>query len=329
MGGLGGFYAVTTRKTIMNTIELAAQRLQQLAGTGVENTRVMPGQGRTEGRVGTVSGVAGAAAGAGHPNSKDAVRPLVDPVETAAVPTASRQSDSVTLNIEALEESGVLVSCQSRTAMAEQFRHAKRPLLDNVRKGRRDADDRRSLIMVTSALPGEGKTFCSINLAWSMAAEVDTSVLLVDADVVRCNLLRTLGVAPRKGLLDLLGDSGLDLSDVIVKTNVPRLCLLPAGTPNVRSTELLASTGMNQLLLEMAARYSDRVIIFDSSPLLLTSEAKVLASNMGQIVMVAEESNTPYAALQKAFAAVKQCPVVMSLLNKGREPAPYYGSYYE
>jgi receptor protein-tyrosine kinase len=129
-------------------------------------------------------------------------------------------------------------------------------------------------------------------------------------------------------LLDLLTDPALELSDVLLRTNLPRLSILPAGTCNVRSTELLASEAMDTLLGELASRYPDRVVIFDATPLLLTSEAKVLASHMGQIVVVVEESKTPYATLQQAFATVEQCPIVMSVLNKGQKARPDYGSYY-
>lgn len=220
------------------------------------------------------------------------------------------------------------MATRSRSTMAEEFRHIKRPLLENARKALKTPGNRGSLLMVTSALPGEGKTFCSINLALSMAIEVDMSVLLVDADVVRCNLMRTLGLPPRRGLLDVLTDPALDLSDVLLRTNVPKLSLLPAGTCNVRSTELLASDAMDKLLGELAGRYPDRVVIFDTTPLLLTSEAKVLASHMGQVIVVVEEARTPYHALEEAFASVEHCPVVMSVLNKGHRSTPDYGSYY-
>jgi receptor protein-tyrosine kinase len=140
--------------------------------------------------------------------------------------------------------------------------------------------------------------------------------------------MRTLGLQPRRGLLDVLTNPQLDFSEVLLRTNIPKLSLLPAGTCSVHSTELLASDAMDRLLGELASRYSDRVVIFDTTPLLLTSEAKVLASRMGQVVVVVEESGTPYQALQEAFAAVDHCPVVMSILNKDRKSGPDYGSYY-
>ncbi|NML18978.1 XrtA-associated tyrosine autokinase [Azohydromonas caseinilytica] len=313
----------------MNIIELATQRLQELSQTGVEMPPSAVGTGKSEQRIGTIptSSHQTAIRQAAHHESEPARLRAADAADGKSH-RISRQSETVTLDIERLEQAGVLVATRSRSTMAEEFRHIKRPLLANARKLPRTAGDRSPLIMVTSALPGEGKTFCSINLAVSLAIEVDMSVLLVDADVVRCSLMRTLGLQPRKGLLDVLTDSTLDLSDVLLKTNVPKLSVLPAGTGNVRSTELLASDAMDQLLGELASRYPDRLVVFDTTPLLLTSEAKVLASRMGQVVVVVEESKTPYPLLEQAFAAVEDCLVVMSILNKGRKTGPDYGSYY-
>lgn len=316
----------------MNIIELASQRLQELSKTGIE----MPGSQQSPqqeshhaaSRMGTV------------PHSPT---PFRQPQETATGsarlqesaasqafhPGApARRSEVVSLDLDHLEETGVLASTRVRSTIAEEFRHIKRPLLDNVRKGRGNKNSHSSLIMVTSALPGEGKTFFALNLAVSMAIEIDTSVLLVDGDVVRCNLMRSLGLSARKGLLDVLTTPGMDVADVMLKTNIPRLSLLPAGTSNVRSTEILASDAMNNFLDELANRYKDRVVVFDSTPLLLTSEAKVLASKMGQVLVVVEEARTSHADIQKAFAAVEGCSNVMSVLNKDRNAASNYASYY-
>lgn len=313
----------------MNIIELATQRLQQLSQTGVETAESAANAGKSEQRIGTIPTLQQALVGqppAQHEGSPARVHGA-GAGQGRPVP-GDRRSETVTLDIERLEEAGVLVATRSRSTMAEEFRHIKRPLLAHIQDQPRAAGDRSPLIMVTSALPGEGKTFCSINLAFSLAIEVDMSVLLVDADVVRCSLMRTLGLQPRKGLLDVLTDPTQDLSDVLLRTNIPNLSLLPAGTCNVRSTELLASAAMDNLLGELSSRYPDRIVVFDTTPLLLTSEAKVLASRMGQVVVVVEESKTPYPALEQAFAAVEDCPVVMSVLNKGSKPGPDYGSYY-
>jgi receptor protein-tyrosine kinase len=214
--------------------------------------------------------------------------------------------------------------------VAEEFRHLKQPLLRQVREALARPGSRNALIMVTSAVPREGKTFCAINLALSLAMEIDLNVLLVDADVVRPSVLDRLGVPPGRGLLDVLTDPATDLSDVMLRTNVPKLSLLPAGTRNARSTELLASDAMERLLEDLSTRYSDRVVVFDAPPLLATTEAKVLAARLGLVMMVIEAGSTSRALVGEAFSAIEQCPNVMAVLNKCTEPlsTTRYGYYY-
>jgi exopolysaccharide/PEP-CTERM locus tyrosine autokinase len=186
-----------------------------------------------------------------------------------------------------------------------------------------------NMIMVTSALPGEGKTFTSINLALSIAMEMDKTVLLIDADVAKPDVTARLGVEAEKGLIDILLDDGLTLQDVLLRTDIPKLTLLPSGGRHVHSTELLASERMRQLVLELSSRYSDRIVIFDSPPLLLTNEARVLASLMGQIVLVAEESRTPQHAVKEAVDLLDANEIVGIVMNKGAQKTDGdgYGGY--
>jgi receptor protein-tyrosine kinase len=186
-----------------------------------------------------------------------------------------------------------------------------------------------NLVMVTSALPGEGKTFTSVNLALSIAMEVDSRVLLVDGDVAHPAIPALLGVPHGPGLLDLLTRDDLDFADALIRTNVEKLSVLPAGTRHRRATELLASEQMASLLRELASRYSDRIVIFDSPPLLATTEARVLATHMGQIVMVVAADSTSHHAVMQALATIDTCEVVLMTLNKaGRtEVGTYYGYY--
>lgn len=247
----------------------------------------------------------------------------------AVAPAARHASPTVSIDLVQLERSGYLAPNSRRSVLAEEFRHIKRPLLNNARSP--DAGNgRHAEIMVTSAMPEEGKTFFAINLAMSMAAEVDTAVLLVDADVVRPSVPQRLGIQAGKGLLDVLTDPALEVADVVLQTNVPKLSVLAAGTRNDRATEWLASNAMDRLLGTLAERYPDHVIVFDAPPLLLTNEAKVLASRVGQVVLVVEASRTPRDVVAQAFAAVEQCPVVLSVLNKAPESATSlgYGYYY-
>ena len=241
---------------------------------------------------------------------------------------APSRSKSVNIDLQRLREGGMIAPDGDKTPLAEEFRVIKRPLLKNafgsgasIRNG--------NLIMVTSAFPREGKSFCAINLAMSIAMERDRTVLLVDADVARPSIPQKFGIAPDVGLMDVLLDSHVSLSDAIVRTNVNKLALLPAGRPHRQATELLASEAMFNLLAELSERYSDRIVIFDSPPLLVTTEARTLAANMGQIVMVVESDNTTHEALREALATIESCDVVGMVLNKGRRsnPGDSYGYY--
>jgi receptor protein-tyrosine kinase len=169
--------------------------------------------------------------------------------------------------------------------------------------------------MVTSALPNEGKTFTAVNLALSMANELDRTVLLVDADVARPALPEIFGLPASRGLLDVLQDRNLDIGQFLLRTNIPNLTLLPGGTQTPHATELLASDGMVQVLDEMAKRYSDRIIVFDTPPLLVTTEARALAEHMGQIVLVVKAESTLQSQVAQALAAIEACPVKLAVLN--------------
>ena len=179
-----------------------------------------------------------------------------------------RRSKDVKVDLIKMREAGLLVPGSERSSLEEEFRIVKRPVLENVRGHGAAKPDRANLIMVTSSLHGERKTPTSITLAISMALELDHTVLLVEADVVKPSVLSRIGVKGGKGLLDLLEDPKLDLADVLLKTDIPKLTLLPAGSASSRSTELLASATMDALLDELANNYHDRIIIFDSPPLL-------------------------------------------------------------
>ncbi|MFC5460220.1 XrtA-associated tyrosine autokinase [Massilia niabensis] len=224
----------------------------------------------------------------------------------------------VELDLAAMREAGLVTAASGRTSLLEDFRVIKRPLLQRAFSQAKGARPN-NLIMITSSLPGEGKTYCAINLAMSIAMELDHTVLLVDADVARPSVLRTLGLPAERGLMDILVDDKLDLSDVMLRTNVDTLSILPAGTSTPRATELLASSTMSNLVNEIAHRYPDRVIIFDSPPLLLTSESRVLASHMGQIVMVVEAQGTTQQAVKESLRQLEGCNNVNLIYNKARD----------
>jgi protein-tyrosine kinase len=244
---------------------------------------------------------------------------LIDEPHGTDEPRARRhQVHRIELDLAGMSRRGLVTSAGGRTPMVEEFRIIKRPLIKRAFAARKAGDNPGNLIMVTSSLPGEGKTFCAINLAMSIAMELDHTVLLVDADVARPSILRTLGVSAQRGLLDVLQDEH-EMADVLLRTNVDTLTILPAGTSNANATEILASQSMRMLVQEIANRYPDRIVIFDSPPLLLTSEARVLASHMGQIAMVVESERTTQHAVLEALSQLEGCSNVNLIYNKSRE----------
>ena len=235
------------------------------------------------------------------------------------------------LNFETLRAQGYLTPHSAQSQLAEEMRLLKRPLLRNA-FGKGAAPVRYgNLISVTSALPGEGKTFTTLNLAMSMAMEMDTTVLMVDADVVKPSLTRLLGLDEQPGLIDVLLHPELDIGSVIVPTDMPKLRVIPAGRRHAHSTELLASEQMERIAIELSERYPDRVVVFDAPPLLVTSQASVLSQLAGQIMVVVEAGKTPQSAIKDAVAHLDKDKVIGMVLNKGRRAFGteyYYGGYY-
>jgi receptor protein-tyrosine kinase len=243
----------------------------------------------------------------------------IQPVAATGGATMRQPTRQVDLDLVKMRETGMVTAAGGRTSLLEDFRIIKRPLLKRAFEEISPKGKPGNLIMLTSSLPGEGKTYCAINLAMSIAMELDHTVLLVDADVARPSVLRTLGLPAHRGLMDLLIDDKLDVSDVLLRTNVDTLSILSAGTSTPRATELLASSTMAALVNEIANRYPDRIVIFDSPPLLLTSEARALANHMGQIVVVVEAQKTTQHALGEALRQLEGCPNVNLIYNKTRD----------
>jgi receptor protein-tyrosine kinase len=321
----------------MSIIDQAAKRLEELRRAGVDlPTGISP---KDSSPVAPPTSEAETIVELGRPYKKPQVlEPAMARPAHATPPQARndspfdhphRQSRTVEIDLVRLAELGYVTPDAPRTQLADEYRVIKRPLLTNALRRSSTSVERGNLILITSAMPGEGKTFTAINLALSMAVELDCTVLLVDADVARPSVLTRFGLPTAKGLLDILTDSRLDLSDVLLRTNVERLSILPAGTHHPRATELLASDGMNRLVDELATRYSDRILVFDAPPLLPSTESRVLAAHMGQIVVVVESSRTQQSTLTQALGTIENCPVVMTLLNKviGSEVGSYYGYY--
>ena len=293
----------------MGLIEQAAKRLEELRRAGVEIAPAAlpadPGPAHER---------------AAPPAPAPAPAPAHEPPHVAEVPRRAPERPTGPvhrIDLGRLAAAGFVTPDEPRSPIADEFRIVKRPLISNASAGPENMVKDGHLVMVTSAMPGEGKTFTSVNLAMSIAMELDRTVLLVDGDVVRPTLPRALGIDPGPGLLDILGSTRTTLADVLVHTNVPRLSILRAGTPHPGAAELLASNAMGRFLGELGGK-RERIVIFDSPPLLATTEARQLAARMGQIVFVVHAETTLQSDVKQALATIEACPVKLLVLNGAR-----------
>jgi protein-tyrosine kinase len=248
-----------------------------------------------------------------------------DPQSEKTDQATSSAARRIVIDQDGLRAAGLLPPAHDRQ-IAEQYRQIKRPLIANATGRGTTALANAHVIMMASALPGEGKTFMAINLGFSMAREKDISVLLVDADSPKPHISKLLGAAESAGLLDLLQNEHLDVESVILPTDVPGLSLLPAGRYNEQATELLASERMRALMTRLAQRDSRRIVLLDSPPLLLTTESRALAAVAGQVVLVVRAAHTAQQTVLDALSYLEGRSVVL-VLNQNMSVAPtaYYG----
>jgi len=244
------------------------------------------------------------------------------------------KSKLIELNLKRLSHQGFLVPDSTNTILNEEYRQIKRPLLRNIRGKSAHPIENANIIQVTSSLQSEGKTFTAINLALSFAMEMDFNVLLVDADTIKSSISKTLFEngkldGTELGLTNYLSGDVDDLSKIMLKTNIPKLNILPAGTRNHMSTELLNSEYMEKLITEFSQRYENRIVVMDSPPMLQTNDSRILAHKVGQIVFVVEQNKTEQSVVKNALSLLEPEMVVGLVLNKSRTTSQsgYYGYY--
>lgn len=235
------------------------------------------------------------------------------------------------VNEAALMRAGLLpVEDEAAGRLADEVRRAKRPLLDNASGNGAMAPAHPDRIVVTSAVPGEGKTFTAVNLALSLAREPDFEVLLVDGDIPKSDVTRVFGLEGRPGLMDVLADEQRRPDEVIVRTDVPNLLVVPAGERHPLAAELFGSRRMAHVLEQWSGRDRPRLILFDSAPLLATPDSPVLVSHMGQVVVVVGAGHTRQHELKSALESLTDSQYVGLILNMSRLPAieNHYYSHY-
>jgi exopolysaccharide/PEP-CTERM locus tyrosine autokinase len=250
------------------------------------------------------------------------------PVRAQLLPHSSRIAK---LDLAALRAVELLPAEREERRLMQEYRQIKRPLIANALGRGNTPVANAHVILVSSALPGDGKTFTTINLALSMALEKDVSVLLVDADVAKRHVSRVMNIADEPGLLDVLRDDSVDVESQIIDTDIPGLSLLPAGKNSATATEHLASARMETILKQLVANDPNRIVLLDSPPLLLTSESRALASVCGQVVLVVRSGTTPQQAVLEALQMLGDRQSIGLVLNGGSEDdrRGYYGYYGE
>jgi len=236
-----------------------------------------------------------------------------------------------TIDAVALERGGMVDWSRTRSRISEEFRLVQRQIL-RAAFGPGAEPGFSNLLMVTSARPGEGKSFTSVNLAGSIARQGDHHVLLVDADSKRDSFCYALGLAEMRGLLDLVANPKLDPSPLIVKTPIDRLSILPVGRERERSAELFSTKEMTRLIQSLGRRYADRLLVLDAPPCLSTSDPAVLAPVVGQILFVVEADRTQRHEVEASLDLIQACPNITLVLNKQQVSSRYtfgaYSSYY-
>jgi receptor protein-tyrosine kinase len=236
----------------------------------------------------------------------------------------------IDINLEHLHDQGILIPSNERSNLNEEYRRIKQPLINNIKGKSAQVIERANLLQITSSLPGEGKTFTAVNLAIAISQELDYNVLLVDADLLRSSINQVLGIEAKRGLSEYLSADIEHLADVLLTTNIPKLTLLPAGKQHHLTSELFSSSLMDNLFEELSERYSDRIIIIDSPPVLSTNEANILSRKVGQIVFVIEQNKTTQANVKEALSQFDKSSIIGIVMNKSRtnNSGGYYGYYY-
>lgn len=234
---------------------------------------------------------------------------------------------AILIDEDALRAAGMLPPAHQEHELAQEYRRIKRPLINGALGRGVTPLPRGNLIIITSAVPGEGKTFMSLNLAFSICLEEDVTVLLVDGDVVNPRISQILGVENAPGLLDLIKDPALPVASVILPTDVPGLCFLPAGRQDSNATELLASARMQAVMAQLGSSDPARLILFDSAPLLVTTESQALAHSAGQLLVVVRADQTPQHVVLDALDTLDEGKPISLVLNQTLRPSSGY--YYQ
>ncbi|HYJ30471.1 MAG TPA: AAA family ATPase [Allosphingosinicella sp.] len=239
------------------------------------------------------------------------------PAPAARVPALRTSVPGRTAEVDRarLRAAGFLLPEAGAGMLAEELRLVKRQLLLSSKGRTGIAADRSRTILITSAQPGEGKTFCALNLALSLAGQQDTDVLLVDCDVNKPEILSLLGIEAGPGFVDALADPHADVERFVVRTDLDGLSVLPAGRQENNVPELLASARTAEIIAGLAAADPRRIVLIDSPPALMASPAGILAGQVGQVLVVVRADTTTENDLKETVGLLSACDRIGLVLN--------------
>jgi len=237
---------------------------------------------------------------------------------------------AIGIDIANLRKSGLIPDLEQERVVMRQLRAVKQSLLRKIASDPVAPLSVPRTVMVTSGLPGDGKTFTSLNLALSLAREKDLKILLVDADMPKPHITSVLGLKSQRGLIDVVSETDTDVASIVRATSVPGLYFVPAGVVSDEATELLSSGRMTSVVRRLANLGSNWIIVFDSPPTLVTNEAQALAALMSQILVVVRAGATPQTVVSETIAILGASSASISLLlndAKSSSSGVYSGEY--
>ena len=243
--------------------------------------------------------------------------------------TTNEAATDIRINFSELRRRGMITPDNLSSTISFEFRAIKRKLLAAARDANSNAMTK-NLIMITSALPGEGKTFTATNLALALAAERDLRVLLIEADAIKPTVGQLFENSCSTGFTDLLTGNCTKVSDVMHRcAELPNLSVIFSGKRDEHAPELISSRRTADLLTEISKQYDNRVVIFDTPPVLGSSEPANLAAYMNQIVVVVAAGAANRSQIQTALETISTCPNVSIVFNKAPKwHKPDSSSYY-
>ncbi|MBN2687577.1 MAG: AAA family ATPase [Deltaproteobacteria bacterium] len=214
------------------------------------------------------------------------------------------------INFQNLEEKRIISICHGNV-VADRIKILRTQVLHSLR------ETGGNTLLIASSNSGEGRTVMAINLSIALSQQIDGTVLLVDSDLRKPAIHTLLGLDVEKGLSDYLRGKA-EIAELLINPGIPRLVILPGGKPLTNSSELLGSPRMKFLVKELKERYADRIIVFDSSPLLTSADSLVLSRFIDGILIVVEAEKTSKEDLKNTMELLKERPVVGTVFNKAR-----------